>query len=237
VAPGGNLAYAAGALNAVAGTVLALRARSQIGHGQLVDISLQEAVLSVTMESGPFFPLEGAAQRRVGHRRAAAQGLFPTMDGLVELLPFMPGQWDALAEWIRAELSIEEVTMDTFRGPVSARAPFTQLIDGWVEQLTTRYTKQQFLVEAQRRGIPSGAVNEPTDLLTDPHLLAVDGWVDGEYPGVGPLRWPQPPLRLDGVPMGTGAVPTPGRDNDEIYRQELGRDDRELAALRVEGSI
>ena len=105
-----------------------------------------------------------------------------------------------------------------------------------MEQLTTRYTKQQFLVEAQRRGIPSGAVNEPTDLLTDPHLLAVDGWVDGEYPGVGPLRWPQPPLRLDGVPMGTGHTDA-RRDNDEIYRQELERDDRELAALRVEGSI
>jgi crotonobetainyl-CoA:carnitine CoA-transferase CaiB-like acyl-CoA transferase len=106
-----------------------------------------------------------------------------------------------------------------------------------VEQLTTRYTKQQFLIEAQRRGIPSGAVNEPTDLLTDPHLLAVDGWVHGEYPGVGPVRWPRPPLRVDGVPMGAGAVPTAGRDNDAVYRHELGLDDDELTALRVEGSI
>ncbi len=237
VAPGGDLGFRAGSLNAVAGTVLALRARRRLGHGQMVDISMQEAVLSVTMESGPFFPLEGGLQRRVGPRRAPAQGLFPTKDGLVELLPFMPGQWDALAHWIRDELGIEEIAMETFRGPVTARAPFAELIDGWVEQLTTRYAKQAFLFEAQRRAIPCGAVNEPADLLNDPHLLAIDGWVQGEYPGVGPLRWPRPPLRIDGVPMGTGPVPGIGQDNDDIYRRELGLGDEELVALRVEGSI
>jgi hypothetical protein len=37
--------------------------------------------------------------------------------------------------------------------------------------------------------------------------------------------------------MDAGAVPRTGQDNDAIYRQELGLDDRQLAALRVEGSI
>ncbi len=237
VSPGGNLAYAAGSLNAAAGTVLALAARSRTGRGQMVDISLQEAVLSVTMESGPFFPLEGGGQGRVGRRRAAAQGLFPTKDGLVELLPFMPGQWDALAAWIHDDLGIEEVLMDTFRGSATARVPFIELIDGWVERLASGYTKQEFLVEAQRRAIPTGAVNEPADLLTDPHLAAVGGWERGEYPGVGALRWPRPPLRVDGVPMGTGTVPAVGQDNDDIYRGELELDEEQLAALRVDGCI
>ncbi len=237
VAPGGDLAYQAGSLNAVAGTVLALRARGRLGHGQMVDISLQEAVLSVTMESGPFFPLEGGIQRRVGARRAPAQGLFRTQDGLVELVPFMPGQWDALAVWIRDELGIEEATIETFRGSSTVRIPFAELIDSWVEQLAARYTKQAFLIEAQRRAIPCGAVNEPADLLADPHLQAIDGWVEGEYPGVGPLRWPRPPLRVDSVPMGTGPVPRLGQDNDRVYRRELGLNDEELAALGVEGAI
>jgi formyl-CoA transferase len=227
----------AGSLNAVAGTVLALKARRRLGHGQLVDISLQEAVLSVTMESGPFFPLEGGTPRRVGPRRSAAQGLFPTSDGLVELLPFMPGQWDALAEWISEDLGIEEARMDTFRGSVLARVPFAALIDGWVEQLAARYTKQGFLIEAQRRGIPCGAVNEPADLLDDPHLTAVNGWVDGDHPATGPLRWPRPPLRVDDMPMGTGAVPAAGQHNQAIFAGELRLADEELRSLRVEGII
>jgi benzylsuccinate CoA-transferase BbsE subunit len=240
LAPGGRLAYAAGSLNAAAGTVLALRARSRLGRGQLVDISLQEAVLSVTAESGPYFQLEAlatVATRRVGSRRGAAQGMFPTEDGLVELLPFMPGQWDALAQWIRDDLGIEEVTMDVFRGSVMTRAPFAELIDGWVEQLSRRYSKQGFLLEAQRRGIPCGAVNEPADLLANPQLDAVDGWVYHDYPGLGTLRWPRPPLRFDGEPMGTGTVPSLGSDNDDLYRREFGLSDDQLAALRVEGCI
>jgi len=237
LAPGGNLAQAAGGLNAVAGTVLALRARARSGRGQLVDISLQEAVLSVTGESGPWSTLEGAPTGRIGRRRAAAQGLFPTKDGLVELLPFMPGQWDALAGWIHEELGIEEATMDTFQGPVTARIPFAPLIDGWVEQLSGRYTKHDFLYEAQRRGIPCGAVNEPGELLADPHLEAVGGWVRHDQAGIGPLMWPRPPLRFGGEAMESGPAPGLGADNEEIWGRELGLTGEQLAALRVEGSI
>jgi len=240
VAPGGRLADAAGSLNAVAGTVLALRARARLGHGQVVDVSMQEAVLSVTGESGPYFALEnpGApANRRVGRRRAAAQGMYRAKDGMVELLPFMPGQWDALAAWIRDDLGIEEVTMDVFRGSPMVRAPFAELIDGWVEQLVARYAKQDFLVEAQRRAIPCGAVSEPGDLLADPHLDAVEGWVTAEVPGIGSLRFPRPPLRVDGVPMGAGAVPALGEGNDYFWGGVLGTSESELTVLAVEGVI
>ncbi len=240
VAPGGDLAYAAGSLNAVAGTVLALRARQNIGRGQLVDISLQEAVLSVTGESGPYYRLEAlsaVAAGRVGRRRGGASGMFPAKDGFVELLPFMPGQWDSLAEWIRADLGIEEATMDVFRGSVMVRVPFAELIDGWVEQLSSSYTKQEFLIEAQRRGIPTGAVNEPADLLVDPQLQAIDGWVHHDVAGFGPLPWPRPPLRFDGEAMGVGRVPTPASTTTRSTGGELGLSDGELAALRHAGSI
>jgi crotonobetainyl-CoA:carnitine CoA-transferase CaiB-like acyl-CoA transferase len=240
LAPGGRLAYAAGSLTAVAGTVLALRARDQTGRGQVVDVSLQEAVLSVTGESGPFFALEGilgAPVARLGRRRGAAQGMYPAKDGLVELLPFMPGQWDALAEWIGEELGIAEATLDVFKGSVAVRAPFAEVIDGWVEALTIRYTKLDFLFEAQRRGIPCGAVNEPADLLVDPQLEAIDGWVHGEAPGTGPLRWPRPPLRFDDRRMGAGPVPNPGQDNQAVWGGELGLSADELAALRASRTV
>ena len=237
VAPGGTLAYAAGSLNAVAGTVLALLARRRTGHGQMVDISMQEAVLSVTMESSPLFTIEDGSQARVGRRRATASGLFATKDGLVEIDPYMPGQWDALAEWISEELGIEEATMDTFRGSKSVRTPFAELIDPWVEELAGRYGKQDFILEAQRRGIPCGPVNEPADLLEDPHLAAVDAWVQTSYPGLGPIRQPRAPLRVGSEPVGAGNIPSPGEHNDEIYRGELGLTDADLTMIRQNGCI
>jgi len=237
VAPGGGLAYAAGSLNAVAATVLALRSRARTGRGQQIDISLQEAVLSVTMDTGPFFPLEGGSQARVGARRGPAQGHFPARDGFVELLPYMPGQWDSLAEWISEDLGIHEATMDVFKGSIMARAPFGELINGWVEQLSSRYTKQEFFVEAQRRGIPCGPVNEPVDLLSDPQLEAVGGWVEQDLGGLGSLRWPRPPLRFSGEGMGTGAVPAVGEHNDAVLGGVLGVQPERLDLLRRSGCI
>ncbi len=235
LAPGGSIAAAAGSLDAVAGTLLAVAARALTGRGQLVDISLQEAVLGITGESGPTFSLEdltGVGARRVGRRRGAAAGMFPTTDGWVELLPFMPGQWDALAEWIKEELGIEEATMDVFRGSVGVRVPYAELLDGWVEQLTSRYAKQDFLLEAQRRAIPTGAVNEPVDLLDDPQLAAVNAWSEAEVPGVGPLKWPRLPLRFDNQVLDTGPVPAVGEANDDVWGGLLGLavDERERLA-------
>jgi benzylsuccinate CoA-transferase BbsE subunit len=231
VAPGGRLAYAAGSLNAVAGTVLALQARERTGRGQMVDISLQEAVLSVTMENGPLYTLEGGSQARVGHRRGPAQGRFTAKDGFVEVDAYMPGQWDAMAQWIKEELGIEEATMETFRGSRSSRIPFQEMLNAWVDQLTARYLKQEFFVEAQRRLIPSGPVNEPSDLLTDPQLEAVDGWVQSDYPGLGPLRQPRAPLRFGSEPLQTGPVPRLGQHDNEVYRDDLGLTAAEVASL------
>lgn len=240
LAPGGSIAAAAGSLNVVAGTLLALAARSLTGRGQLVDVSLQEAVLGITGESGPTFSLEdltGVGAQRVGRRRGAASGMFPTTDGWVELLPFMPGQWDALAEWIKEDLGIEDATMDVFRGPVGVRVPYADLLDTWVEQLTSRYAKQDFLLEAQRRAIPCGAVNDPVDLLDDPQLAAVDAWSAAEVPGAGTLKWPRLPLRFDRQVLDTGAVPAVGEANDEVWGGLLGLGADERARLAAAGCI
>jgi benzylsuccinate CoA-transferase BbsE subunit len=237
LAPGGGTADAVGALNAVAGIVLALRTARRRGQGQMVDISLQEAVLSVRMDYGVFSALEGAAQTRTGHRRGAASGHFPTKDGMVELFPIAPRQWDALASWIREDLGIEEAEMETFRGSSLVRMPYRDLIDSWVEALSGRYTKQEFFEEAQRRHIPCGPVNKPADLLHDPQLLAVDGWADIEVPEIGTVRWPKPGIRFNDEELTTGPVPTVGQHNDEIYLGELRLEPAKLAQLRDAGTI
>ena len=131
LAPGGGLAFMTGALNAAMGTLAALTARRRSGTGQLVDISLQEAVISVAMESGPMTVLEaGFTQTRTGKRRSGAPiGHYATRDGAVSVVAYMPDHWRALAEWIRDETGVEEVTADVFAGPPMARMHYGELID------------------------------------------------------------------------------------------------------------
>lgn len=237
VAPGGGLALAAGALNAAAGAMLALRSRRRGGRGQQVDVSLQEATLSVAMEAGPLLTLEGRAQEHTGGRRGAAHGLYPVQDGSVELVAFLPSQWDAMAAWISEELGYEEATLETFRGSIMSRVPYFELIDGWVLELAARYTKQGFFEEAQRRGIPCGPVNNAADLLEDPHLGAVGAWVEVRHPDIGALRSPRGPVRFDGQPVEVGPVPAPGEHTEAVLGRQLGLTPPELADLRARGVV
>ena len=116
IAPGGGLAYMTGALNAAMGTMLALMARRNGSGGQLVDVSLQEAVLSVTMEAGPLVVLEGGfdMERTGKRRRTGPLGHYATKDGAVSIVAYMPEHWRTLAEWIREETGVEEVTSEEF---------------------------------------------------------------------------------------------------------------------------
>ena len=237
VAPGGGIASAVSALNAVLGTVLALRASRQRGRGQSVDISRQEAVLSVSMEVGPNYVLEGRPLNREGRKRTAAHGFFSVRDGEVEITAFLPTQWDALAEWIRDDLGVEEAMLDVFKGSAMDRIPYKDAINAWLVELTSRYTKQGFFAEAQRRGVPAAPVNDAADVLDDPHLRATDSWERVEHPDAGTISLPRGPVSFDGVRTSVGAVPRPGQHNVEVFCNELGMSESELSTLRANGVI
>jgi crotonobetainyl-CoA:carnitine CoA-transferase CaiB-like acyl-CoA transferase len=237
LAPGGGLADTAGALNAAMGTMLALRARQRTGRGQEVDVSQQEAAMSVAMEAGPIYSLEGQVQRRTGALRKGAWGLFPVRDGMVEIVPALPAQWDAVADWMYEVLGVEEVKSDVFRGSSLDRAPYDELIEAWTLDLCSRYTKQEFFLEAQRRHVPCGPVNNAADLLEDPHLAAVSAWVDVEHPEAGTVRLPCGPVRFDGEPTAVGAVPAVGAHTDDVLRHLLGKSEAEIAALHASGAV
>ena len=204
-------------LNAAMGALLAVRSQRRGGTGQLVDISMQEAVLSASMEAGPQLALEGRAVDRVPRVRLAGVGIFASSDGeAVDINAFLPGQWDALADWIATELGIEEAKLEVFQGGIVERMPYTEMITNWIVELTSRYPKQEFFLEAQRRGIPCGAVNEASDLLIDHQLAETDGWDPHPAPEAPEFRLPRGPLTVDGQRPVAGSIPAVGEHNAEI---------------------
>jgi crotonobetainyl-CoA:carnitine CoA-transferase CaiB-like acyl-CoA transferase len=239
LAPGGGLAYMTGALNATMGAMGALMTKRASGRGQLVDVSLQEAVLSVSMEVSPMVVLEGGfdLERSGKRRRGGPIGHYATEDGAVSIVAYMPEHWDTLAAWIREETGVEEVTSEAFAGTPISRVHYHELVDLWIEGLTSRYRKQAFFEEAQRRGITVAPVNSALDLDHDAHLNATDGWGHGAAPGIGSFRSPTPPIHVDGRAPGVGATPGLGEHNHDVFVVELGLTDAEVAELRADGVI
>jgi benzylsuccinate CoA-transferase BbsE subunit len=239
LAPGGGLAYMTGALNAAMGAMGALMTKRAGGNGQLVDVSLQEAVMSVSMEVSPMVVLEGGfdLQRTGKSRPGGPIGHYATKDGAVSIVAYMPEHWNTLAAWIAEETGVVEVTSEAFAGTPMSRVHYHEVVDLWIEGLTTRYTKQAFFEEAQRRGITVAPVNSALDLDGDAHLNATGGWSEGQAAGIGTFRTPTPPVHVDGRVASVGASPGVGEHNHDVFVGELGLTDDELAALRADGVI
>jgi crotonobetainyl-CoA:carnitine CoA-transferase CaiB-like acyl-CoA transferase len=185
----------------------------------------------VVLEGG--FDLERSGKRRLG----GPIGHYATNDGAVSIVAYMPEHWNTLAAWIREETGVEEVTSEAFAGTPISRVHYHELVDLWIEGLTSRYTKQAFFEEAQRRGITVAPVNSALDLDHDAHLNATGGWAQGTAPGTGSFRSPTPPIHVDGRAPGVGATPGLGEHNHDVFVDELGLTEAELAALRAEGVI
>lgn len=220
VIPGGPalLACHLASLNAAAGALLALRSRRRTDKGQLVEISIQEACLAVSPETGAVVFLDDLRPRvRAGNRRSSIRpwGLYPARDGWVGLVALQPAHWSALAKWI-VEATGNEAAADPAFDDIITRIGASEAVDLWTEDLTRRFDKADLFVEGQRRGIPVTPVNTAADLSADPHLEAVGYWETVDDPALGKLRVAGAPYRFSRMSWSTGAAPAVGADTAAV---------------------
>lgn len=192
VVPQGELGLIAAGRFALMGVLAGLRAARRDGEGQLVDVSVQEALAFLTSETGlPTFLDDLIPRTRTGSHRVSGGpfGHFPTADGFVHIGAAQPAHWDALARWIHEETGEEAALDDSLRGNLSARFHTHDLVDYLTAELTRRHTKQELFIEGQRRGITLAPVNDLAGVAADPHLAATGFWADLEVDGT-PVRAP-----------------------------------------------
>ncbi|MGB5756695.1 MAG: CoA transferase [Acidimicrobiales bacterium] len=220
VVPGGpaQMGMYATSLNAAVGAVMGLRGRRLTGRGQLVDLSLAEACLAFSPETGvPIFLDDRVHRVRAGNRRTLSRpfGIYPCSDGYVSILVLMPRHWEAIAQWIHEACDNESI-IDPVFADMNVRGETMELVDSWVEELTTSMTLLEFFQEGQRRGIPITPVNTIATLRADPHLDAVGFWEETDLPGGGSAAIPGPPFRTNADWWHLGRAPRLGEHNHEI---------------------
>ena len=223
VVPGAQIAhYFVGAF-AAAAAVAALGARDRIGHGQRVDISAYEVLITCGGQEMPAqLETPMPVRKRAGSRAlsSAPYSYYECRDRMICLLALMADHWSALARWIHEETGIEEVLQEHLAISTLLRAEFNDEIEGYINALTRRYDADAFCREAQHRGIPAAPVNSSSAALADPHLAAQGYWVDVEQPGLGSVRWPSAPYRLSVTPSSPqGPAPALGEHTEQVLRQ------------------
>jgi crotonobetainyl-CoA:carnitine CoA-transferase CaiB-like acyl-CoA transferase len=171
----GSQAYRMASTCAAASTLIALFWRDAGGHGQHVDISIEETMLAVTHICGVGKWLDdGIIPRRGGTGLFASvpSGAYACKDGLIYLMVNRPLHWKALAQWISEVTGNDAVLDPLFEGPSSSRFEHRDLLDHYISDLTSRFTVDEVYHEGQRRHLAVTPVNQVPAVVRDPQLAA-----------------------------------------------------------------
>jgi CoA:oxalate CoA-transferase len=222
----------------VIGTLAALRHAERTGQGQLVDISQQDSVLSMTEHAVVSYTVDGTVAAPLGndHPFVRPYGQFPCRDGFV----FFGGYTDKF--WrLSCELFGEPGQADDPRIDTMAKRFETETYQSVVKPIVTAWfagrTKAE-LEELAGDAVPLSAVKSIDEVVADRQIRARDMVVEVKYPEHGPLRMVGSPLKLSATPTRPrGLAPGFGQDTGAVLAALCGVDEEKLARLRAEGTV
>lgn len=227
----------AASLYAAIGTLAALREAERGGEGQVVDVSQQDSVLTLTENAVVRYTTEGDVASPLGndHPFVRPYGQFPCKDGYVFFGGYTDKFWRITCELFGAPEFADDPEIDTmekrFDREVAERR-VKPLLEGWF----SKYTKAE-LEEIAGDRIPLSAIKTIAEVVEDPHIAARDMIV--KVPVAGKLvRMFGLPIKLSGTPGNACAkAPNPGEHNTFVYSRLVGLTPEEVGKLAEDGVI
>jgi formyl-CoA transferase len=217
------------------GILCALEHRERTGHGQLVDTSLLEAALALTVWEATEYWATGRVPGPLGsaHRLAAPYQALRASDGWFTV----GANTDRLYEALCRALERPDLAVDVRFATGPGRLHHRDALVAELEKTTAGAARAHWLARLDAAGVPGGPINTYAEALADPHTLARDMVVELDHPGAGPIKALGVPVKLSDTPGGVDrAAPLLGQDNAAVLT-ELGYSDAEQRALRDAGVI
>jgi crotonobetainyl-CoA:carnitine CoA-transferase CaiB-like acyl-CoA transferase len=227
--------YMSGMYGAI-GALVALKARDATGEGQCVDMALYESVFRVLDEMVPAYQQFGYVRERMGADtvNVCPHSHYATRDG----------KWIAIAcsndsmfERLAGAMGQPQLASPSRYGPkeqrLAARDEVNRIVAAWVSSLDC----ETVLARCEAAGTPASLIYSIADIFEDPQYRA-RGNIRTMDSRIGDLAVPEVVPRLSATPgeirwLGEAL----GAHNDEVFRELLGLDDREIGELREQGVI
>jgi crotonobetainyl-CoA:carnitine CoA-transferase CaiB-like acyl-CoA transferase len=196
--------------------LMALRARDTSGEGQIIDLSLLDAMVSVLGPEALDYKLVGKPKQRIGNQSntSAPRNVYETKDGhFLSISASTPKMAARLFESIGHGKMNEDQRFNTNEGRLKHRDIVDQTVAKWIAE-RNRNEILKTLVEADVTIAPLYSI---ADIISDPHF--VEREVYSEIPdddlGTIPVHKPVPSLS-DTPATFRNAAPEIGQDTTEV---------------------
>jgi len=216
VAPGA-LAYDAAGVTAAWATMVAFWKRLRTGTGQHVDVSVMESVANLSDWSLPGFSTSGMVGQRSG---AGIYTLYRCADGFVRMIVLPKHHWHALLDWMGRPEELADPELDVFLNRLIQQ----QKIESVVERFFAGQRKVEVAREAQRRGIPTTPLLEPSEVMSNEHVLARGTFAKLDVGGGLAALMPSGFFTQDSQRVGPrSGPPAAGEEQDRFVPREASR--------------
>ncbi|MEE2784470.1 MAG: CoA transferase [Pseudomonadota bacterium] len=206
------------------------------GKGQLIELSMQEAVTYYLRTATARTQFGQQATPRTGNGELATMSLYPCKGGgandYIYLMAVTPPMWEVMCKVMQREDLLTDPRFAHGRDRYENHEALRVEISNWTS-LRDKYDAMRELAEA---GVPASAVLDTKDLYNNPHLLErgfvhrVDHEVHGEIKLLG---WP---ARMSESKVPIKGSPRLGAHSREVLREDLSLADDDLDAL-VSGEV
>ena len=213
----------------------ALREKERTGHGQYLDVSMMDTLVSLMfMENLEETIADGQPLRTGNISRSGPTGLYQTKNGDLSLTVTSDDQWARLSRALDAPGLLDDPLCSDY----VARTINVEEARVEIQRLLGEFTLEAALQRLEEHDVPCAPVRTAEQVMKDQHFwdrgsllpmlhAAMEGPVDGVASGF--------PVKFSGgeLPKVTGA-PTLGMHNQEIFSKLLGLTEEEIKNLKEE---
>ncbi len=210
--------------------------RERTGEGQLIEMSMQEAMTYYMRTMiGSSSEFGERPSPRSGSGFGATMNLYPCRgDGPNDYAYIMvvnTRMWQKLCEAIGREDLLEDPRFARDHNRIEHGQVLYEEIAKW----TRERDKHEVMHRIAGAGVPCSAVLDTRDLHRDPHLLSRGFVHTVEHPTRGPVKLLGFAARMSGSEVAIEPAPRLGQHTNEVLAAELQLSAEELAALERDG--
>ena len=226
--------------HAALGVVSALYQRERTGKGQVIEVSMQDAVVNLSRVAMVWWYEDPNINLRNGGTYAdSPAGLYKCKPGGPDDYAYVfagekpVDMWDKLLTTIGREDLIGDERYVSVVERVKRREEVNQIVEEW----TMHHTKHEVMHTLGKARVITGALLNAKDIHSDPHLIEREMIVTIDHPQRGKFTLPGTPIKMSDSPTKVTAAPLLGEHTVQVLSDVLGYSEDNVKALEKEGIV